>query len=305
MTTTADNAARTILRRQHGAISADQARGAGPSQEQCEWRVERGDWVRASRGVFTLVGTPETWSRQAWVAYLATSEAGGALWLGPAGAVHGVMRPPPVPRVSVPPGRSTRCRVAVVHPRAVPRTHIQYVDGLRVTTPSRLLVDMASCLARPDLEGLVDVVLCQALASVDSVVASLTRATGSPRGHALLRDVLSAWAPGIEPGSVAEMRLLRQLAELGVADLVTQYAVYDADGLFVARLDIARPTRRKSLEYDSVLHHNPRQWTRDEPRYQRLRAAGWDVEGVTKADLMPGSPRLAQIVDRWNRDAAA
>ena len=95
------------------------------------------------------------------------------------------------------------------------------------------------------------------------------------------------------------MRLLRFAAELGLDDLVPQFEVYDENGLFVARLDVASPSRFCAFEYDGLEHHGPRAWSRDEPRYARLKKLGWRVESVTKTDLLPGEQRIRQIIRRW------
>jgi hypothetical protein len=216
-----------------------------------------------------------------------------------------LLAPSVLPHVTVPPGRSARSPLAKVHRHFVPPQDRHRRDGLVLTTPSRTLVDMARLLGRAPLEELVDDAFCRGLASIASVEASLDRSGPGHRGHALLREVLAVWSPTIEPGSVAEVRLLRRLAELGATGLVTQHAVHDDSGSFIARLDVARPDRKCGLEYDGVRFHGPRGWARDERRYARLRAAGWDVEDITKADLIPGATRLASIAARWSSAAAA
>jgi hypothetical protein len=92
------------------------------------------------------------------------------------------------------------------------------------------------------------------------------------------------------------MRLLRRLEAAGARNPVTQHAVFDDDGTFVARLDVATPERLHGFEYDSDRWHNPRHWARDEPRYARLHALGWRVDAVCKLDLLPSSTRLADLV---------
>ena len=77
--------------------------------------------------------------------------------------------------------------------------------------------------------------------------------------------------------------------------------MYDEAGEFVARLDLAQPAWKRAFEYDGVDAHNPRRWGRDEPRYARLKALGWEVEPITKLDLLPGERRLRDIAERWRR----
>jgi len=302
---TPEDVATATLARQHGAISGRQALAAGLTRRQIDVRVASGRWRRRQRDVFTLAGTPDSWQQRAFVAFLAVEAQGGLLSYVTAAALDALLSPSPLPHVTVAPGRSARCGLAKVHRQDVPPQDRQRRDGLTLTTPSRTLVDMSSVLARRPLEELTDDTLCRGLASVASVESSLVRAGAGHRGHALLRDVLAVWSPMIEPGSVAEVRLLRLLGELGVVGLVPQHSVYDADGAFIGRLDLARPELRCGLEYDSVRFHNPRTWERDERRYAAFRRAGWDVAGVSKADLVPGESRLAAIAGRWLASVAA
>jgi hypothetical protein len=98
---------------------------------------------------------------------------------------------------------------------------------------------------------------------------------------------------------------VRTLEELGAGGLTTQHEVVDAAGAFVGRIDVADPRIRCGLEYDGVQAHSPRAWGRDEGRYERLRAAGWTIDTITKLDLLPGEPRLRRIVERWASRRAA
>jgi hypothetical protein len=150
------------------------------------------------------------------------------------------------------------------------------------------------------LEAVVDAALCRKLATTRSVVAAADRTPRGRPGRALARKVVEVWSPGIEPGSPAEVRLIRMAAIEGIHGLVAQHHVFDERGRFVARLDLAQPERRRGFEYDGVEAHNPRHWARDEARYARLRALGWQVEPVTKLDLLPGERRLRDIARRWS-----
>lgn len=295
-----DGAAADRARAQDGVLAHHQARAAGLSDDQIAHRCRTGSWTRPTVGVYVVAGSPDTPRQRARIAYLACAGADGLLSHVTAAAVRGLCGYSPLPHVTVPATASTRCRVAKVHRGSVPGTDRAWCDGLRLTSVSRTLVDLAVILDRAAFEDVVDAALCRKLASSQSTAAALERAGRRRRGTALLRDVLDAWSPRIEPGSVAEMRLLRLLAGLGVTRLVSQHRVFDESGAFVARLDLADPQRRHGFEYDGVETHNPRRWARDELRYARLQALGWRVDTVTKLDLLPGEPRLRDIVAAWN-----
>ena len=290
---------------QDGVLSHEQARAAGLSDDQIKHRCRTGAWHRVVVGVYVIAGSPDTPRRRARVAYLACAHADGVVSHLTAAAVHGLGPYSLLPHVVVPRSASVRCRAAKVHRGSVPIVDRAWRDGLRVTSVSRTLVDLAGVLDRPSFEEFVDAALCRKLASADSALAALGRAGPRRCGARLLGDVLEVWTPRIEPGSVAEVRLLRQLAELGITGLVPQHDVVDEAGEFVARLDLAAPDKRRGFEYDGVETHSPRAWGRDEPRYARLRAMGWHIDPVSKLDLLPGEPRLRDIAAGWLLSATA
>jgi hypothetical protein len=300
----ADAAAAACASAQDAALSHAQARAAGLSDDQIHHRCRTGAWRRPVAGVYVIAGSPDTPQQRARIAYLACAPADGVLSHVTAAAAEGLCSYSLLPHVTVPPGSSPRCRGARVHRGTVPERDRAWRDGLRITSPSRTLVDLAAVLDRPSLEEIVDVAFCRRVASRESTLAAAARAGRRRHGVALLRDVVAVWSPTIEPGSVAEVRLLRLLADLGLTGLVSQYEVRDETGAFVARLDLADPEHRQAFEYDGVKAHNPRRWDRDEPRYGRLRALGWRVEPVTKLDLLPGEPRLREIAVAWSLPTA-
>jgi hypothetical protein len=235
----------------------------------------------------------------ATAARLAVADAGGVVSHLTAAAVHGLWRPSPLPHVTVPSTSSARCPIAKVHRSDVPIVDRTTVQGLRVTSVSRTLVDLASILDRASLERVVDDALCRQLATVASILDALARAGSHRRGAVLLRSVLEVWSESIRPGSPAEVRLLRYLDERGFPRPVTQHEVRAADGSFVARLDVAWPDDLAALEYDGRAFHGPRRIDHDEHRLARLAALGWRVTSVTKVDLQPGERRLADVLGRW------
>lgn len=290
--------AEALAATQEAAISTSQARAAGMSQDQIDHQVAIRRWRRPVRGVLCIAGAADTVRQRILVAFLATAAAGGTVSHLSAAFEWGLLGGSSLPHVTVPRRASNSCRGAKVHRSDVPANDRQFRHGVWVTTVSRTIVDLAGILDRPTLETVVDDALCRKVASVQSIEASLRRA-GSKRGAALLRAVLAAWQPGITPGSPAEVRLLRQLDELGLDGLVPQFEVHDESGAFVARVDLAKPALKRAIEYEGVAAHNPRRWEHDEARYERLRALGWRVDTVGKLDLCPGERRLPALVRRW------
>lgn len=303
--TNPDQRAARLASRQFGALSHHQAIACGLTDSAIATRIRKGQWRRVVVGVYVVAGSPDTWQQRAMVAQLAHAAVGGVLSHLTAAGARAYLRPSFLPHVSVPPTASHKARAAKVHRSAVPLVDRSRVDGLLVTSASRTICDLSTMLDRPTLAEVIDVAFCRGEATRDSVLAADARRGERVRGRKLLHEELEVWTPEITPDSPAEMRALRMLVDLGVPELVTQYEVFDEDGAFVARLDLAAPRLKAAVEYDGVQAHNPRAWARDEPRYQRLRALGWDVDGITKFDLLPGRPRLPELVERWRRHAAA
>ena len=286
------------LSRQFGAVSHHQALANGMSEQQIRTVLAKGLWLRPARGVYVDRGSPDTPQRRAMVAWLSTRAGDGVLSFVTAAWALELLAASPLPHVTVRPAASPRSKVARVHRSVVPLADRVHRHGMTVTSPSRTILDLGSVLERSRLDDVIDGAFCRKLATLASVEACIGRMRRAHTGVAAVRASIAVWSPTIEPGSVAEMRLLRMLRDLGVTDLVTQHVVRGPDG-FEARLDVAAPSLRRGLEYDSVLHHNPRRWARDEPRYATLEALGWRVDDVTKSDLLPGETRLRRLVEAW------
>lgn len=63
-----------------------------------------------------------------------------------------------------------------------------------------------------------------------------------------------------------------------------QLKVFDKDG-FIARVDLGFERQKIAIEYDGAWHADPKQFTHDQNRLRRLRAAGWHVIVVTATRL--------------------
>jgi hypothetical protein len=127
------------------------------------------------------------------------------------------------------------------------------------------------------------------------VLASLDRAGRHRRGRVVLRSALEVWLDAISPGSPAEVRLLRRIAEWGFPPPITQFEVVLPSGR-VARIDAAWPDVHVALEYEGREFHGPRRIAPDEARYASLRRLGWTVVPADKHDLMPGERRLPDLL---------
>lgn len=281
--------------RQRGLLTTRQSIAAGVSGAQAAYAASVTGWGRIRRGLYALPGSAPSWERDALAACLLAGGDAIASFLT-AAALWGWCRPPVLPHVTVPRSQSHRSPLGRIHRSDVPAVDRAVRAGIPCTSASRTLVDCASIVERPTFEGFVDDALCSGVASTASIHAAAARAgrRGRP-GVGILDAVLEVWTEDIAPESVGEVRLLRRLDAIGVVGAVTQHEVRDEDGTFVARLDVAIPSARIGLEYDSDRWHNPRRWDHDERRVARLRALGWTIHPVCKLDLLPSSSRLAEL----------
>ena len=294
---TPDALARRVFDGQVAVITRAQARRCGLSDDQIDYRLACGDWEARARGVFALNGSPRGWLQDAMTACLAGPTGTVASFLT-AAALAELWRPPLLPHVSVPPGSSARLSIAKVHRVAVPQLDRIKLRGIASTTASRTIADCATLLGPADLARIVDDAFCRNLATTDSVLASVGRAGPGREGRGRLLEVLDAWAPGIRPGSPAEMRALRLFEQWGFGRPIRQHEIRTLDGRYVGRVDLAYVDDRVGIEYAGKQFHGPRRWVTDEPRFAGMKALGWRVLEMDKADLLPGERGLRDALAR-------
>jgi len=95
-----------------------------------------------------------------------------------------------------------------------------------------------------------------------------------------------------------ETRLRLLLAASGLRRPISQYEVRDADGVFVARVDLAYPRQRLALEYDGDHHRGRATFRRDVARLNELRLCGWTVLRFTSDDVLRLPTRVSSQVRR-------
>lgn len=269
----------------------------GFTPDEIRHRRESGRWVKACHGVYVIAAAPATWPRRVVVACLAGPRGTVASHLT-AAALFGLVKPPPVPHVTVPRGSSGRFRGADIHWGPLEPGDVCVVGVIPSTRPARTLVDCAAIVGIEQLCNLVDPALCRELADTGGLRAAARRASRSPgrRGLPLLEEVLAVWTPGPLPGSPAEMRLVRRLVSWGFPLPERQVEVFDQRGDLLGRVDLGWSDRRFGFEYDGEESHPPRRWASDEARQNAIEAMEWRIERVDRFDLRPSSTRLRDLL---------
>jgi hypothetical protein len=282
--------------RHHGLVTRAGALRCGLTVRQIDNRLHSGRWEWVGRGVYRIAGAPPTPAAATYAAVLLAGDGAVACGLS-ALALFGVGAPPSDPTICVPPTASARTPGARIRRSPLEQTDRTRVGPIPTTTPARALLEAAALVSPNHLADLVDDVLDRRLARPSGVVAVLRRSlSGTGRtGAQLLRDALQPWLEGVMPGSPAEVRLLRKLADEGLPPPVTQHPVRFPDGREV-RLDLAWPPSLVGLEYDGTRWHGPRRLAADVARESALRSLGWWIGRVDRSDLAASSTRVADLV---------
>lgn len=196
-------------------------------------------------------------------------------------------------RLTVPRNRS-RLRVQgwQVHRHDLRPDEVEDVDGIRRTTVLRTLLDLCRVLSLAHAVVAADSALRQGLVSPAELQSALLAAAG--RGAVRLRAV----APLVDPlsGSVLESLLRVLLHTLAVLP-VTQYAIHDPTGRFVARVDFCWPAQRLVVEADGFAFHSDRAaYRRDRERLNDLERCGWRVLRFTWEDVVHRPDHVLTLV---------
>ncbi|MFC4377076.1 DUF559 domain-containing protein [Nocardia halotolerans] len=167
------------------------------------------------------------------------------------------------------------------------------IDGYLVTSPARTAFDLARRLPRKDAVPVLDA-LCRATNLAPSEVLSFAAAHAGERGCAQVRSVLPLVDPGAESPPESQTRML--IVENGLPAPTTQIVVRNADGAFLARLDMGWKKWCVAVEYDGAHHWtDPAQRAKDIDRAAVLAEHGWQVIR-TGANLLYTRPHI--LLDR-------
>jgi hypothetical protein len=179
--------------------------------------------------------------------------------------------------------------------RDVDRTE---VDGIRVTTVPRTLLDLGAVCSEAVLEMAVDRALRRELTTLDALQEVVTAlAKRGRRGAGVLRRIVAARDPRQAPTeSEMETMLRRVLRSHGLPDPVPQFVIREGNR-FVARVDFAYPEQRIAIEYDSVEHHTgTAAHIRDSARRLEIEGLRWHVIVATLQDVRNGGELLARAI---------
>jgi very-short-patch-repair endonuclease/predicted transcriptional regulator of viral defense system len=293
-----------VASKQLGTIARDQAVSCGASKDQIARFVQSGRWVRVCPGVYRVLGAPETW-RQRVMAVSLWAGRRAAFSHRTAAALWGFSRFRETRDLHVTLDRRALEPVDVVTHRAptLSSRDIANVDGVRVTSVARTLLDLSATESRQDVRAAVEEALRRKWTTVERL-AEFVEAHRGHRGVALLRELTEAFLGGEGPAeSELESRVLDLLEEEGLPRPQKQRSLRLQGRL--RRVDFSFPGTRVLLEADGYAWHStPEAFEKDRARVSALTARGyrvlhWTWRGLTeRPDELVEELRRALQLDR-------
>jgi very-short-patch-repair endonuclease len=179
---------------------------------------------------------------------------------------------------------------------------ITTVEGIRVTTADRTVVDIARMLPRMDALATVDAALRIGACTPESLAHQLEQQRRL-RGIVAARQLVS-FGNGLAE-SPMESRLRMRILDAALPMPALQWHVTDRFGGFSYRLDLAWPKWRVGVEYDGAGHLERSQQRHDIARRTWLAHAGWTMLWATDRDVYLDHRRFLRQLADVLRDAAA
>jgi hypothetical protein len=283
-----------VAERHFGYITRTQAYAVGHTEASLRDRSGRSRLEQVNVRLFRVRGAPRSWQGDVYAATAACPPGALASAMSVA-ALFGACPPPTLPHLLVPRGMTPRGVLAVVHRGHIDPLDVTTFGVIPITAPSRVPIDCAALLRRDALDEVVDALFTAGLTDREQVLAAIARSGASP-GRKNIPELVASmevWHPGMTHDSVAEARLFRLVVSWGFPLPEALHVIRTADGEFVCEVDAAWPDAKVALDYDSVAHHGPRRWPRDEARIAAAVALGWHFIPVDKSDVAPaGQGRL-------------
>lgn len=286
--TTKLGGALAFARANHDLLTTAALRAEDLSSKDIRQLVDDRVLERIIRGLYRLAGTR---TRLQDIAACLLRHPSAAASHVSALFVHDLeIHPPRRPHFTLPQRAGGATPLGVAHRSPLLPVDRTVRKGLRVTTLARTIVDSAEVLDEERLATVVNEAVSRKLVRIPAIIEAAGRVEAAPGrvGLGRLRAVLASWTDAIEPDSPAEAAAIRRIRTFGLPAPVTQHEVFDHDGRFVARLDMAWPEHLVGREYVSARWHRPDRIEDDELRLQRLEELGWSMDNLYRHQLHAG-----------------
>lgn len=173
---------------------------------------------------------------------------------------------------------------------------IEVIDGIRVSTPARTALDIASRYPLGKAVAAIDA-LARATHLKMADVELLAERYKGRRGIRSVRAALDLVDPGAESPKETWLRLL--VIKYGFPRPKTQIPVYNEYGMLVAVLDMGWEDIKLALDYEGEHHRNPVRFNKDIRRHDEVTELGWRDIRVTSFDTEGGI--IGRLTTEWNR----
>jgi Protein of unknown function (DUF559) len=170
---------------------------------------------------------------------------------------------------------------------------IEVEDGVRATDPVRTAWDVATLERLPDAVAMLDGMQRAGHLGPGTVASLLVGAPGRWRARRAVRALSLVDGRAQSP---PESWVRVACHQAGLPPPVPQYVV-EVDGVFLGQVDLAWLEAKLIVEYEGAYHFDGLQIVRDDRRYARLVAAGWQVIRVSAADLRDLDSVIARICE--------
>ncbi len=279
---------------QGGVVTRQQALGLGFTPRQVMRRVAAGRWTAVKRGVYQLAAPRDRRDLMrsvllTWPGSVVSHESAALLHRFPFVESEGVIVSHHSRTTHLFPG------VEVRRTHDLDTWHVTTLDGVRITTAARTVVDLAGERTVRHVGAIVDRLVSDGavdLFEVQAVLGAVGR-RGKP-GTTTMREVLEARLGEEQSESVLERRGRKVIAEAGLPSPVSEFPVPWTTG---RRFDDAYPARRIAIEWDSRRFHGQMaSFEADRVRDRDAAVNGWVVLRFTWDDVHNHPARIVETL---------
>lgn len=266
---------------QAGCITARQILDLGLSRGYIQSNVRSGKFNRVFPGVFAMAGTPVTQQQRCMAALLFSGEDSALSHLT-AAIMRKWWKRTPLKRIDVTSGsRITNSQLSTHLSRHWnPATDIESIDGLRFTTPERMVLDLGSNLSRFQLTNVIKEAAFWGKFHHQRFEAEAARLNGRG-GSVIARGAVKSYLAGCAgTRSALEDRFIELMQ-------VNRLPMPDEAGCPIGphEVDFVWFDRGLIIEVDGPGHRQPNSRKKDPRRDSDLRAAGYRVARFTNSEI--------------------
>ena len=188
-----------------------------------------------------------------------------------------------------------RRRGVIGHKRDLAASETMMIDGVRVTTPERTLLDLSTILTLDELVAAADFTICAhhrffeppklplvAAEKLASYVAGKQYLRGLKRAQA----AMELMRVGADSPKETQLRLM--LHRSGLPEFTTNCEIHGKDGENPVYPDLGCERYKVCSEYEGGIHLTPEKQLADRNRDQRTIERGWRQVKVYNKDMLQG-----------------